>query len=319
MKNIPKFDIFVMFVIFGLIYSGNALIGNIFLAAYLGFTIWKNIPMFYAVAGSKAYNRGDMDKAMGLFKKAVENKNTKPNIISSYGYILLRAGRLEEAEPHLIKATEMYESDMKFRYSSILNLAILRWKQGRIDEAIEMVEKIKEEHKNSINYQVLGYLYISKGDYAKALEANQEAYDYNKDDQVIADNLAQTYYFLGRYDEAEAIYNEIIDDVKFPEAFYYFGMIKWKKGEYYKAYRLFAQAQELKTSFLSNLDIDQIAQNMVEFVADMQKKGIDIETFRLRREKELEGEEEVPEAPSEEPSEPEVKEEKKESNREYRS
>jgi tetratricopeptide (TPR) repeat protein len=194
MKNLPMIDIIVLLGIVTLIYTGNRALGNLLLIAYMAFTIWKNLPMFYAVSGSKAYNKGDMDKALRLFKKASESRNTKPNIVSSYGFLLLRNGNMEEAEHYLVKASEEVDKDPRLKQSTILNLAILRWKQGRFDEAIEMVEKSKEEFKNTGVYQILGYLLMSKGDLEKSLELNTEAHEFNRSDSVIADNLAETYY-----------------------------------------------------------------------------------------------------------------------------
>lgn len=274
MKNLPMVDILVLLGIVTLIYTGNQFLGNILLIGYMAFTIWKNLPMFYAVSGSKAYNKGDMEKALRLFKKASESRNTKPNIISSYGFLLLRNGNMEEAENYLVRASEEVDRDPRLKQSTILNLAILRWKQGRFDEAIEMVEKSKEEYKNTGVYQILGYLLMSSGNLEKSLALNTEAYEFNKSDNVIADNLAETYYFLGERDKAEAIYEEISDTVKFPEALYYYGMILWDKGEWHKANEMFERATKLKASFLSNITDAAIAEKYEEFKAAAAAKGI---------------------------------------------
>lgn len=276
MKNLPMIDIIVLLGIVTLIYTGNRSLGNLLLIAYMAFTIWKNLPMFYAVSGSKAYNRGDMEKALRLFKKASESRNTKPNIVSSYGFLLLRNGNMEEAEHYLVKASEEVDRDPRLKQSTILNLAILRWKQGRFDEAIEMVEKSKEEFKNTGVYQILGYLLMSKGDLEKSLALNTEAHEFNKSDAVIADNLAETYYFLGERDKAEAIYEDISDTVKFPEALYYYGLILWDKGEWHKANEMFERATKLKASFLSNITDAAIAEKYEEFKAAAAAKGIDL-------------------------------------------
>lgn len=52
-------------------------------------------------------------------------------------------------------------------------------------------------------YETLGYLYVEAGDYEKALAFNTEAYDYDDEDSITLDNLAQTYYRLGN-DKAKA-------------------------------------------------------------------------------------------------------------------
>jgi len=280
LKNLPVFDLIAIAGIFILIYSGYSTIANLLIGAYLIFTVYRNYPTLQATKGSRAYNAGNTEVAMKYFEKAVNHRFAKPYIKSSYGYVLLREGRLEEAEPYLQEAANMKTRDERFRYNNILNLAILAWKKGDIDKALETVLNIKEEYKNSIMYEILGYLYIAKGDYDKALEVNTEAYEYNKDDNVITDNLAQTYYFLGRNDEAEALYEEIIDYVKFPEAHYYYGIILWKKGDYLGAYEALENATRLKNSFLSIVDKNMILSKFEALKEEMAAKNLDVETLR---------------------------------------
>jgi len=280
MKNLPIIDIILVAATFILIASGYPTLGNIFIVIYLAYMIYKNIPTILASRGSRAYNKGDKDNALKYFEKAVKHSQSKPYIKSSYGYLLLREGRVEEAEPYLIEASEYQAKDSRFHFNSILNLAILNWKKGDVDKGIKLVEDIKEQYKNTIMYEILGYLYISKGDYQKALEINQEAYDFNPDDNVIGDNLAQSHFFLGEYDQAEKLYDSIIDFVKFPEAFYYYGIIMWKKGNYVKAYDAFEHSLTLKNSFLSNVTKEDVELEFNKLKEELALKGINLEALR---------------------------------------
>ena len=280
MKNLPIIDIILVAATFILIASGYPTLGNIFIVIYLGYMIYKNIPTILASKGSRAYNKGDKENALKYFEKAVKHSQSKPYIKSSYGYLLLREGRVDEAEPYLIEASEHKAKDSRFHFNSILNLAILNWKKGDVDKGIKLVEDIKEQYNNTIMYEILGYLYISKGDYNKALEFNQEAYDFNPDDNVIGDNLAQSHFFLGEYDQAEKLYDSIIDFVKFPEAFYYYGIIQWKKGDYVKAYDAFEHSLTLKNSFLSNITKADVELEFSKLKEEIALKGIDIEALR---------------------------------------
>jgi len=291
MKNLPIIDFIIIAAIFILIYSGYSSLGNIFIGVYLFYMIYKNIPTILASKGSRAYNRGDKEEALKYFEKAVKHRNAKPYIKSSYGYILLREGKIEEAEPYLIEASQTKMKDDRFRFNSILNLAILNWKKGDVNEGIRLIENIKEDYKNSIMYQILGYLYISKGDYEKALEFNLEAHDFNPDDSVIGDNLAQSYYFLGEYDKAEETYESILDYVKFPEAFYYYGIIQLKKGSYVRAYDAFEKALTFKNSFLSNITKEAVESEFNRLKDEIEEKGIDIEVLRKEENTRLEEEE----------------------------
>lgn len=280
MKNLPVFDLIAIAAIFILIYSGFSTLANLLIGVYLIFTVYRNYPTIQATKGSRAYNAGNTEIAMKYFKKAVNHRFAKPYIKSSFGYVLLREGRLDEAEPYLLEAAVMKTRDERFMYNNVLNLAILNWKKGDIDKAVTMVEEIKDSYRNSIMYEILGYLYIAKGDFDKALEFNQEAYEFNKNDNVITDNLAQSHYFLGHFDKAEALYEEIIDLVKFPEAHYYYGIIKWKKGDYVAAYDALESATRLKSSFLSIVDKNMITTKFQELKDEMAEKGLEVEALR---------------------------------------
>jgi len=294
LKNLPVYDLIAIAGIFILIYSGYSIIANVLIGAYLIFTVYRNYPTIQATKGSRAYNAGNTDIAMTFFEKAVKHPFAKPYIKSSFGYVLLREGRLEDAEPYLLEAAKMKTKDERFRYNNILNLAILNWKKGDIDKAIDIVEEIKDDYKNSIMYEILGYLYIAKGDFVKALEFNKEAYDYNKDDNVITDNLAQAHFFLGEYDEAEKLYEDTIDYIKFPEAHYYYGMIKWIKGDYLAAYQALETSTRLKVSFLSIVDKEMLTGKFEELKKEMAEKGLDVETLKEEKKK-LEEEKEAQE------------------------
>lgn len=291
LKNLPIYDLIAIAGIFILIYAGFSTIANILIGAYLIFTVYRNYPTIQATKGSRAYNAGNTDIAMTYFEKAVKHPFAKPYIKSSFGYVLLREGRLEEAEPYLLEAAQMKTRDERFKYNNILNLAILNWKKGDIDEAIDIVENIRDDYQSSIMYEILGYLYIAKGDYEKALAFNKEAYDYNKDDNVITDNLAQSYYFLGDFDKAEALYEDTIDYIKFPEAHYYYGIIKWKKGDYLAAYQALSTSVRLKVSFLSIVNKDMLTEKFEALKKEMAEKGLDVETLKEEKKRQEEEEE----------------------------
>ena len=288
LKNLPIYDLIAIAGIFILIYAGFSTFANILIGAYLIFTVYRNYPTIQATKGSRAYNAGNTDIAMTYFEKAVKHPFAKPYIKSSFGYVLLREGRLEEAEPYLLEAAQMKTRDERFKYNSILNLAILNWKKGDIDEAIDIVENIRDDYQSSIMYEILGYLYIAKGDYEKALAFNKEAYDYNRDDNVITDNLAQSYYFLGDFDQAEALYEDTIDYIKFPEAHYYYGILKWKKGDYLAAYEALSTSVRLKVSFLSIVDKDMLTEKFEALKKEMAEKGLDVETLKEEKKRQEE-------------------------------
>ncbi len=280
MRKLPLIDIIAIGTIIVLLFLKNILLLNIVVGLYLVFAVYRNYPTLVASKGSRAYKAGNTEMALNYFQKAVKHPFAKPFIKSSYGYVLLREGRLEEAEPFLLEAAEEGDKDKRLKYNNVLNLAILNWKKGNVDEAIKLVEDIQEDYKNSIMYEILGYLYIAKGDYEKALSFNKEAYDFNQDDHVIVDNLAQTYFFLGDYDKAQDLYEEVIEYIKFPEAHYYYGLIKWEKGDLLGAFNALEEATRRKTSFLSIVNKAMIDDKFNELKEELIEKNLNIEEMR---------------------------------------
>lgn len=288
LRNLPILDLLAVAGIFILIYSGYSTFANLLIGAYLLFTVYRNFPTLQATKGSRAYNAGNTDMAMTYYRKAVKHPFAKPYIKSSFGYILLREGNLEEAEKYLQEAENAKMKDPRFRYNNILNMAILEWKKGNLKKSIEIVEGIKEEYKNSIMYEILGYLYIADGNYEKALSVNQEAYEFNKDDSVITDNLAQSYFFLGDLEKAEALYKDTIDYIKFPEAHYYYGQILHKKGDYLGAYDAYKRALRLKMSFLSIITKEDIEEKFESLKKEMEEKNLTVEALEEKKKRQEE-------------------------------
>ncbi len=149
------------------------------------------------------------DKALALYEKAWEGKTRDVNAMSAYALLLIRRGEFDRALEAAQYATGIAKKK-KPRTKTLArgNMALALWKLGKLDESIAIYEDLLKEGRNGIMLGALGFIYIAKGDetgdYAKALSFNEEALEYDEDDAVIIDNLAQTHMRLGRWEEAEA-------------------------------------------------------------------------------------------------------------------
>jgi tetratricopeptide (TPR) repeat protein len=95
-------------------------------------------------------------------------------------------------------------------------------------------------------------MYVLKGDAQNALRFNQEAYVYNSDDLVIADNYAESLALCGKIDEAKTIYEKILyKEPHFPEAYYGYGLLLYENGEREKGIDLIRQYLDKRFSYLS--------------------------------------------------------------------
>jgi tetratricopeptide (TPR) repeat protein len=144
----------------------------------------------------------------------------------------------EKVESLLSEGLQKFPKNESFLYMK----GSLLEKQGRSDEAIEVMQKLLElnaNHAGALNFvgylwaergihlrkaeryilralalrpkdpfitDSLAWVYYQRGDYAKALDLLNEAFAARPDEPVIADHLADVLVKLGRFDEAKLYY-----------------------------------------------------------------------------------------------------------------
>lgn len=149
-----------------------------------------------------AHGKGRTDEAMKLYEEAYAEGMDKARFLLPYSILLLRTGAYEKAREVLKKAEKSpggLSTDQ--RNQMLTNYAIASWKLGRIDYAVNLLREVYKKGPNGIIYGTLGFLLIEKGDFDEALAFNKEAVEYDEDDPITLDNLAQTYYRLGNNKE----------------------------------------------------------------------------------------------------------------------
>lgn len=213
-----------------------------------------------ARVGHVRYNKGDMPGALKAFQFANKFGNMSLQNKIAYGYFLLRSGEVNEANKILnlvIMQTPMKKQQFKYQAKSML--ALVLWKRGELDDAIEMLENVFENYKNSIIYQGLGLLYLQKGAAERALEFNLEAYDYSDSDKIIVDNLAESYVMNGDLENAREIYEKLFElHPHFPEAFFGYGKLLIKLGERERGIELVKESLDKPFAFLSTITRDEV-------------------------------------------------------------
>lgn len=225
----------------------------------------KFASQIYAIKANTAYQKGAIDEATALLHKAYKTGNAKANIVTTYGYILLKYAKLEDAISIFKEQLASSKLSDNERYSVKSNYALALWKKGELDNAISISEEIIGHYKNTSIYGSLGYLYILKGNLEKALEFNLQAYDYNSTSGVILDNLGQTYFLMDNIEKAEEIFKKLISlNPKFPEAFYDYALLLEKKGDTEKCIEMLKNALLYKTNYLSAITTEEIEKKLSE-------------------------------------------------------
>jgi len=216
------------------------------------------------------YGGGKRTKALRMMRRADKLGPMSSGNRILYAYLALRLGNPDEAYRIL---NEVYIGARKVRKADKRNdqkqrakamLALVYWKNGELDTAIEMLEEVFEDFKNTNVYENLGLLLVLKAkDFPefrqKALDFNLAAYEYNDTDNVIVDNLAEAYAVSGDLQKARETYEKLLErDPAFPEAYYGYGRILIALGEKEKGIEFLKKALGFDFSFLSILKRDEV-------------------------------------------------------------
>lgn len=254
--------IIIPLAIFFLAFTWIGTTGGIILAVL--YLLAMNLPVIFNLIGTQAYRKGDYDKSIRMMKAALKLSPKSYSIRGSLAWLLLKLGRIEEADAEIEKAISDAEKE-EYRYPLYLTKALILWKKGGLDEAISLMEKVIENYKNTNVYGTLGFLYIEKGDLDKALSFNLEAYEYNNTGPVILDNLGYTRLLRGEYEEAREIYQQLIKlGPNFPDAFYNYARVLAHFGELEQALYMCRTALTFKFWHTTTVTREQVENTLKE-------------------------------------------------------
>jgi tetratricopeptide (TPR) repeat protein len=256
LTNILKLAIPLIIIIVCFIY--NTLLGILSIVLFIAYLFYNSRANIYMFIGNSHFNKGDREKAKKWTEKAFKTEPKQVGLGIAYGYLLIKMGEIDEADAVLSNLSQKdirREDEMSLK----LNKSIVLWKQGKQEESIELASELHSKFKNSILYGTLGYYYVLNGDFEKALQFNEEAYEYNDTNTAILDNLGFTYYKLQEYEKAFEIYEKLMTlNPKFPEAYYNFGLLYEHRGEMQQAHEYFKKSLDYKESLVSHLSKEEV-------------------------------------------------------------
>lgn len=225
----------------------------------------KLVSQTYLIKANSAYQKGNSEEALNWLEKAYKTGNAVIDTVTTYGYLLLKTGHLDHSIKIFTEELASPKLSPKDRYSIKSNYALALWKQGKLDEAINLFEEIFPNYKNTNVYGSLGYLYNLSGNLEKALKFNLEAYEYNDTSGVILDNLGQIYYLMGELEKADEIFKKLMAlNPKFPEAFYDYALVLEKMGDKEKCIEKLRNALLYKPNFLSGITLEDIENKLAQ-------------------------------------------------------
>lgn len=196
---------------------------------------------FATLKAQKAYKlhgKGDVAGARKLYEEAIAQGLDVPRFMLAYCILLIRSGEYQLAKDHLVKIQKMPGLTNDQKVQLFIDYAACCYKLGDLNRGVALLERQYQRQATGTLYETLGYLYVEKysgekpvapdeipvveeGDEVpvqktqeeldeewaegkkKAMAFLQEAVEYDEDDAITLDNLAQYYYrVLG--DKAEA-------------------------------------------------------------------------------------------------------------------
>lgn len=226
-----KYIILLLLIYIGFrvnLYTG--IIVSVLLASYV---FYDKLPAIYAIKGNKAYNSNDFKEASRYYEKAIATGRASAKVGITYILMLMRAGDMDNALKLANNVIANRKTTQGEKYIVKEYRALIYFKQGEKEEALEDAKEIFESYKNTTIYGLLGYLMLACDEpIEETMEFCKEAYDYNSDDRDIVDNLVLAHYKTGDYKAAEELAQELLEmSPKFVEAHYHRALIKNAMGD----------------------------------------------------------------------------------------
>ena len=161
------------------------------------------------------HQKGDLEAAKAVYAQLYASGYITAAYILPYSVLLLREGGEEnyrKVKEMLRKAEKASDMNAERRQQLLMNYAVAQYKLGELDKGIHLLEESHRKSPCGLTYGALGFLYIEAGDAEKALASNLEALDYDDEDPVTLDNLAQTYYrLLGDKETAKKYFEKALE------------------------------------------------------------------------------------------------------------
>jgi len=244
-------------------FSIDVLVGYAVTFGCIVYILYKSVPSFYAKKGNAEFNDRNFEKALYYYEKAYKTGRASAPISLTYGILLLRLGKVEEAEVvfNMIILSRDKKVTAAMKNKTRQYRALAYFKTGRVDDALEEAYDIFENFKSSVSYGLLGYLKIATGAPADDIyRFCTEAYEYNSDDRDIADNMVVALILKGDLEKAKEYADKLLkSNPEFTEAHYHAAVVYKKLGDNKKALEALESIDAQCTrTYLTTVSVEEI-------------------------------------------------------------
>ncbi len=259
-------------LIFCMFRLGGVALGFAGLGVYLAITVFLKLPDMLMIQGSKAYAK-DPEKGLAYMEKAMKTRRLRTDYILYYGFMCLKAGKLDKAE-EVLDAAAHKKMSQETACRAAVNRALLVWQKGDLPKAISILEEQLKIGKDKAVYGTLGQLLLLNGQLQRAMEVNRDAYAFDKYDESIVDNLALNYRLCGDLDSSYAMYKELTDKkLGVPVPYYNCGETLYAMGEKEEAVEMMERALRYPFSRLAVVSREKIEARIAEIEEEIKKNS----------------------------------------------
>lgn len=169
----------------------------------------QNLPSAYALIGDADLEYGDYDEAFSKYQKALD---LRPDL-SSYsraGLLAWMSGYEDNGEELMRLAISAGSPSAENTAWCEAQLGIMLFQQGKLDEAIDLVEHaVKSAPNNPLVLASMGKLFVAKGDLEQATHFFEKSATINPNHDALS-NLVEIYRGAGRMADADAAHDKLI-------------------------------------------------------------------------------------------------------------
>ena len=211
------------------------------------------------------HRRGEYDAAMAAYRAAHQKGFTAVTPLAAFGVLLLKSGDFDTA-------LTIFDGMLKRsipktqRRLAVINRALVWWKLGRQDEAVEALYKMRKEYPSRIAHGCLCYVLFATGRLEEAREATIEAMDYC-DDAVFFDTMGQICFVENQWPEAAEYFAKALKIQSTADSLYHLAVIRYDGGQKEEALDLMEQALEQSFSALATISREQVQDKLAEWEA----------------------------------------------------
>jgi tetratricopeptide (TPR) repeat protein len=131
---------------------------------------------FKAQKALMLHSKGKYEEAKTIYDEAYAQGMNTARYLLPYSILLLRLGDYEKAREVLKKAEKSPGGLTPDQRSQMLtNYAIVSWKMGRLEYALDLLREVYRKGVNGAIYGTLGFLLIEKGDFEEALAPEEKS------------------------------------------------------------------------------------------------------------------------------------------------